>query len=341
MKRLLADDGVALIVVLWMIVILSFLLISLTEDIQLESFLTRNLIEQTAVQQIAQAGIARGLAELIGDQTFVDGQDERWLKPIKGQIEDQGSFEVTVEDIGSRFNLNYLKKPLLETLLADFSAEFIAKRKDVFPLYVFQDLTSLTDQDLQLVKEKITFYGKFNINTDDLEIFKEILLRNDLAEGYAEEIIFELNQLEEPLTSLDDLFFNLPKLGTIALDKLRDEIDFQGKININLVDQDVFFLLLDGLQISRSQTNELLTYLDHELIDNLDLLDELLAEEVAKSLKNYLSINSRYFRITSKAKSANSWINKTIVVEVERLPKTTARDRVLEWNTKILSWVES
>lgn len=341
MKRLLTNDGVVLVIVLWTIVILGFLLISLIEDIQVESFLTRNLIEQTSVQQIAQSGIARGLAELTKDETLVDGKDEQWLMPITGQIEDAGSFEVTIEEIGSRFNLNYIKKPLIETLMADFSDELIVKRKDNFPLYVFQDLATLAEQDVQQIRDKITFYGKLNINTDDLEILKLILLRKNIAEDVIDKIIFKLNELEEPLTSLDDLLFNVPGLGMGTLNKIDDEVDFQGNINLNLVTKDILYLLFDGLQIPRSKTKELIAYLDRETIDHLRVLDQLVDKEVAKKLKKYLTVNSKYFRIISKAKSNQSPINKTIIVEVERLPEKTARDRVLEWSTKILSWVES
>ncbi|AZR72569.1 hypothetical protein BBF96_03715 [Anoxybacter fermentans] len=341
MKPLRSEDGIALIMVLWTIVILSFLMISLSEDIQLESFLTRNLMEQNQVQFIAQAGIARGLAELKGDKTLADGKQEHWLIPIKGQIEDRGTFEVVIEDIGSRFNINYIGEPVLSHIVVDFSKEFAGWRKEKFPFYLLQELEEFGKQDFQTIEDQITFYGKFNLNTDDYEILKEIMVRKKISEWTANQVIQELSKIDQPLLSIDDLLLKVPSLDLSTLEEIRDEIDVKGNININLVDEEILVILMDSLDIPQDRVTTITTIRDKETIKNLNILKRPIGEEYFKKLFPYFDVTSKYFRITSFAKSASSSIQKTIVVEVERIPEKVAQGRVLEWRTKILSWVES
>lgn len=341
MKHFKSNDGVALIMVLWTIVILSFLLVSLAEDIRLESFLTRNLMDQIQVQYIAQAGIARGLAELTNDQSIADGLQENWLVPIKGQIENQGTFKVSIEDIGSRFNINYIGEPVLGQLIAEFEPEFKDWRLENLPIYLVQEIEEFVESGDKKIKDLITFYGKFNLNIDDYSVLKEMMINHRISEWIADQVVQELQKLEEPLRSKDDLLLKVPSLDMSTYDLIEDEVDIVGNLNVNQVDEEIITLLLEVLKIPQDRLTVITTMREKETIDNLQVLAQPIGEEEFQKLVPYLTVTSRYFRITSTAESSSTSIQKTIIIEVERIPEKVARGEVLEWGTKILSWVES
>lgn len=341
MRRWGSEDGLALIVVLWTIVILSFLLLSLSEDIQLESFLTRNLMEQIQVQFIAQAGISRGIAELTGDRTISDGIQEKWLTPVQGQIDNRGSFVVQIEDIGSRFNINYIGEPVLSALVQDLGKEFSEWRLDKLPFYLKQELEEFESVDFSQIENLIAYNGKFNINTDDYAVLKQIVLAERISEWTAEQVIHELAGVEKPVTSLDDLLLKVPGLDLNTFEVIRDEIDVKGNINLNMVSEEVLVVLCRALGIPQDQVTAITTMREKETIESLDVLNILVGDENYKKIIPYFDITSKYFRITSTAQSASTAIEKKIIIELERIPERVAQGRVLEWRTKILSWVES
>lgn len=341
MRRWKTNDGVALIMVLWTIVILSFLLLSLSEDIQLESFLTRNLMDQEQVEFLAQAGIARGLAEITGDRTLADGKDEPWSKPINASIDNRGSFEVKIEDIGCRLNINFVGEPILPQLITDYGKEFADWRRDKFPFSLMQELEEFPNFDFKGIANKITFYGKFNLNTDDYTILKEIMLKRKISEWTAEQIIQDLRRAERPILSLDELPLKVPSMDLSTLGMIRDAVDVKGSININLVSEDLLVLIMRAYRAEQDQITYITTLREKETIESLDKLIPVLGEYGYNLVSPLFDVTSKYLRITSTAKSASSAIEKKIVIEVERIPEKVAQGRVLEWRTKILSWVES
>ncbi|MCK4257730.1 MAG: general secretion pathway protein GspK [Halanaerobiales bacterium] len=340
-----SEDGVALIIVLWTIVLLSFLLVSLSEDVQLESFLTRNILDETQLQYIALAGISRGIGELTRDQTLADGKDESWLKSIQAQMENQGEFEVSIDEIGSRFNINFVNEQILEGLIGNYAEDFIRWRyeQDGFDVIVqLEEFTStIQEKDFKTIEDYVTFYGKFNLATDDYEMFKKILLGKRVSEWVADQVIQELKSLEEPLNSLEELILKVPGLDSSTVDLLSEEIDVKGNININLVDEEILSYLTECLDVSKEQVSSLVEYRKENTIEDLEVLKGVLGEEDYKKIAPYLTVSSEYFRITSKARSLTSSLEKVIIVEVLRIPEEMNKDQVLEWRTEILSWIES
>ena len=341
MSRRNSNDGVALIMVLWTIVIMSFLLLSLSEDIQLESFLTRNLMDQMQVDFVAQAGIARGMAEIRGDRTLADGKTEPWMQPINGQIDDRGTFQIAIEDIGCRININYIGDPLLPALVTDFAKEFAAWRRDKFPVCSMQELKEFPNFDFKSIENKITFYGKFNLNTDDYTLLKEIMLKKRISEWTADTIIEDLKRAERPILSLDELPLKVPSMDLSTLGMIRDDVEVRGSININLVSEELLVKILTSYNVQQDQITYITTLREKETIANLEKLVPVIGEYGYNHMSPLFDVTSRYLRITCMAKSTVSSIEKKIIIEVERIPDKVAQGRVLEWRTKILSWVES
>lgn len=341
MKRRRSENGAALILVLWTVVILSFLLLSLAEEIQLESFLTRNLMDQIQVEFIAKAGISRAIADLKGDLTVADGVNEPWLLPIRGSIDDRGSFEVTIEDIGSRININYANELVLSNLLTDRVKDFIEWRLTAGPFYLLQELKQFEGEDFTQLEKVMTYYGKFNLNADDYSVLRQMMVRKRVSDWVADQIVEELRHVEKPIETLDDLFIKVPSLDMSIFEMIQDDVDVIGNININLASEEVLTILARVTGLSDEQVEVITAFREQETIEYIDVLKKDLGEESFKRLAPYLDVSSRYFRITCKAQSASTGIKKEIIVEVARIPEEVARGRVLEWRTEILSWVES
>lgn len=341
MKRWGSEKGAALILVLWTVVILSFLILSLVEDIQLESFLTRNLMDQIQVEFIAKAGISRAMAELTGDLTVADGVHEPWLLPIRGSIDDQGSFDVTIEEIGSRININYANDLVLSSMMTDRVKEFLQWRLTAGPFYLIQELKEFEGEDFTQLEKVMTYYGKLNLNTDDYAMFRQMMVRKRVSDWIADQIIDELRRAEKPIQSMEDLLMKVPSLDLSIYEMLQDDIDMIGNININLASEEVLTILARVTGISEEQIEMIMAFREQETIEFIGALEKDLGEESYRKLAPYLDVTSRYFRITCKAQSTSTGIKRDIIVEVERTPVQVARGRVLEWRTQILSWVES
>lgn len=339
--KLIKNEGFALIIILWVIVIVSFLLISLTEDIYLESYLTRNLLNQVQIQQIAQAGIARGIAALLNDETLVDGREDGWTKPIFGRIEDQGTFKVVIEDIGSRINANFFADPILSTLIRDKVDEFILWRIEHYPFYHIDELSEFGYYNFHEIIRHLTFYGKFNINTDDYSVLKEIMLAKKVSEWQIDPIIEELKKIKEPFHSVDELIIKIPVLDVTTFSLIQDELVTEGGININLVDEETLYFVLGLLKSTPKIKNKLQELRSKQLIEDVNDLKEFFPKVYADRMVTYFNVSSRFFQISCTAKSTTSSIEKKIVVEIERIPSEIHQNQVIKWNTKILSWVES
>ena len=344
MKILKSEKGVALIVVLWVMVILSFLLISLSEDIQLESYLTRNIMEKTHIKYVAQAGIARGIAALQNDETLADGVDENWVEPIEAQIEDKGTFEVEIEDIGSRFNINNVGDPVLTALFNEESKGFSKWRIQHYPIIISEELSEYQGIEIAGMEDMITYYGNFNILTDDQTILKEIMIANDVTTWSADQMIEKIEEMKEskePIKSFDQLMKKVPGFDMTTYERIKDDVDMTGNINVNLASKKVLKKLVDSLDLSVDNVEAISKLRQEHTIKDINELKQIITEENLKRLTPYLDVNSRYFRITCHAKSTSKSLEKKIVVELERIPEKISQGMVLEWRTKILSWLES
>lgn len=330
-----------MILVLWTVMILGFILLSLADEIRLESFLTRNLMEEIRVEFAAKAGLARAMAELTGDRTVADGLSEAWLLPIRGSIDDQGSFEATIEDIGSRININYANSLVLESMMTDRVKSFLEWRREKGPFYLLQELEEFEGEDFTQMEEVMTYYGKFNLNADDSAVLRQMMVRRRVSDWVADQIIDELQQAEKPIRSLDDLYLKVPSMDMAVFQLIRDDVDVVGNININLVNEEVLEILARVTGLGREQLDVIIAFRERETIESLEILQQDLGEESYTRILPYVDVSSRYFRITCKAQSALTGIKKEIILEVARIPKEVARGRVLEWRTEILSWVES
>ena len=105
--------GVALIVVLLMVSIITALTIQLNRDTRSDITAAANLSDGIRLRYVAQSGFAVGEALLLADRTNFDALTEQWantemLSLISEGFFDNGSFKLAIQDEGGKININSL-----------------------------------------------------------------------------------------------------------------------------------------------------------------------------------------------------------------------------------------
>jgi general secretion pathway protein K len=142
-KRFKGDSGIALMLVLWVLALLSIMVFEFCYTMRIEATITKNFKEGERSYYLAQAGINRALIELIKTQSSVkkftgskdtlvrgeeeDDEEEEGTKEWKPREEpytfsfDEGECTVVIRDEGSKINLNWMaqKAKSDRKLLAD------------------------------------------------------------------------------------------------------------------------------------------------------------------------------------------------------------------------------
>ena len=127
-----SESGIALMLVLWVLVLLSIIVFEFCSTMRIEATITKNFKEGERSYYLAQAGINRAFIELIKTQRAVkkfkgakdsmvdnaeedeleDDETEDWKpreEPYLFELED-GECEVTIGDEGGKINLNWIAK---------------------------------------------------------------------------------------------------------------------------------------------------------------------------------------------------------------------------------------
>ena len=131
-----SESGIALMLVLWVLALLSMIVFEFCFTMRIEATITKNFKEGERSYYLAQAGINRAFIELIkthrstkkfkgAKNTLVDDPEEEiedeetqeWKpreEPYLFELED-GACEVTISDEGGKINLNWIAKEAKKT----------------------------------------------------------------------------------------------------------------------------------------------------------------------------------------------------------------------------------
>ena len=131
-KGVETNSGIALMLVLWVLALLSMMVFEFCYTMRIEATITKNFKDGERSYYLAQAGINRALIELIKTQSSVkkftgskdtlvkgeeeDDEEEDETKEWKPREEpytfpfDEGECSVIIRDEGSKINLNWIAK---------------------------------------------------------------------------------------------------------------------------------------------------------------------------------------------------------------------------------------
>lgn len=125
--RRTSETGVALIMVLWVLVMLTLFALHLLGETRLESAGVRNFKEETIGRAMAFSGMNRALAYLMADKDnavdFVDTDGNFWTDmerdPITGTTTtEDGEVKISISDEGGKININYADPARLQIIFA-------------------------------------------------------------------------------------------------------------------------------------------------------------------------------------------------------------------------------
>jgi general secretion pathway protein K len=131
-------EGVALIMVLWIITILCVVVLEFSFAMRTEVHITKNFQEELQLYAMAEGGVQRAIAELIYNndpkvqqmrknlnlnelpadkrEWFTDGRD--YVLPF-----DQGACEVRIVGEGGKVNINLVKEPMLRNIVINLGVQ--------------------------------------------------------------------------------------------------------------------------------------------------------------------------------------------------------------------------
>ncbi|MFQ6672534.1 MAG: general secretion pathway protein GspK, partial [Candidatus Tectimicrobiota bacterium] len=138
-----SERGVALIIVLWILVLLTFLVLDFAFSTRLDTTVVRNYLEEAQAYYLAQAAFHTAVAEILEDYDYTYLQEDRQLVFAKrnppaeepNEAPDRsdlalgpGLFSYEVTDEESKININVLTRSRLLILLEEIGIEDTLRR---------------------------------------------------------------------------------------------------------------------------------------------------------------------------------------------------------------------
>lgn len=326
------QEAYTLIIVLWSLVILAIIFSYLLDEVILENYIIEASNQEKRLRQAALSAIHQGIYVLINDDSIADTKKDSWLEPVIGKY-DEITYQIQIEDIGSRLNVNYSKKEILDEIPLfqgnnDFIDGLIAE--PYFLKHYF------TDEEYFESKDYITTYGRFNIKQDPAKNLVNLLNHLGLSTSDSNIFISKLEGIQEEgkeIEILDEVPLLVEGLDLSTFEKIRPYLTLEGRININLVNPEIINLIVAGEGFELSLAKKLIAYLEGNDINELEDLKNVLSDEEYKQIANHFTTSSYYLKLRAVA----------ILEDLKEYEISCVIIREYDgdsWIIKILSWSE-
>ena len=340
------EEGYALLLVIFAMTILSVIFINLVEVIHVNNLLVRNNLNERELRLAAESGLVRGIKKLLTDDTLSDSYDDDWTKPFSG-IAGRIAYEVTIEDIGSRLNINYTSYRIISECLPWWKPSFQTELEKHGLCSELVSLREILGEDYPEAKKVLTTYGPFDLNLDRLEGISKLLRLLGVGEVHAELIVDSLEELRAEgyvFKTVDELPLHVIGMDLLTFSKLKPHLTVIPRLNINFLSDDLISAILKlsalGLELTDERLEGLLAFLRENEIKNLAQIMGFFPMRDMEVLDRYFGVRSRYFLITADADSAGKG-SFTLQAVVERTSRNLVEsERNREWEVKILRWLE-
>ena len=359
-----ADSGIALLLVLWVLVLLSIMVFEFCYTMRIEATITKNFKDGERSYYLAQAGINRALIELIKAQssvkkftgskdTLVKGEEEgdeeeeeadEW-KPREDPYSfplEEGECTVIIRDEGSKINLNWIAKKAKSDrkLLADIIEKSCGLEGDDRDIIVDSIIDWVDKDNNHLLNGAENEYYQsledpYDCRNGDFVVPEELLL----VRGVTEDIFYgRRNPFPGGDTAREEQ-------GSFAINPFEAEDGegpYQGlselftvfstsnalKININ---DAPYGLLMTVPAMTEDAAQRIIALRREEEFENIS--DARLME-----LPNYSQIApsltvdpTNYYRIEARGGVTGSTAGKSISVVVELTPRQKDKYTILYW----------
>ncbi len=215
--------GVALIMVLWVITILSVLVLEFSYAMRTEVKITRNHQDDLRLYAMAQGGVERSVAELVYRQDAKIQEYRKRLSPDESSVEkrewttdgreyplkfEKGQCTVRIFAEAGKLNINFVAENLLRKIISNLGLE--GESRDIVVDSILDwrdpdDLTRINGAENGYYQGLSTPYNCRNGNLDSIE--ELLLIRGVTAElFYGKKKAPEEGEATPPVTGLKDIF---------------------------------------------------------------------------------------------------------------------------------------
>ena len=329
-----SSRGVALIIVLWVVVIISVIALEFSYSTRIETDLTRNFFDGQKAYFGARSGIERAVKEILryrkAAKLLKDSEEELLWNltggPNQFNIGDM-DISVEIEPEDARININdiskeYLKKIISNIGLTEEEADTIID--SILDWQDGDDLHRMMGAEKDYYQELDTPYQAAN---SDIEILEELLFIKGIDKKlfYGEaalptvsDFVSGENDGEERELRLKD---GLSSIFTVYSGATSKDDKKQSKVNLNSASLGV---LMSLPLMDEGTAQIIIDARKEEQITNVGYLVNLIGVPLYKSIQQYITLkeaDARYYTITSTAFSGEQDMSHSIRAVVDMKPK--------------------
>ncbi len=335
MTRQLSNRGIALIMVLWVLMLLSVIVAEFCRTMNTQVTITANFKESTESYYIALAGINSVIYDMIyqtvapppADATEIDGADTGeasgfWRINTRIPPMDYAGGTVTawIDNESGRININLADRNLLMLMLSEFDLADEEKEIIVDSIMDWRD----SDDLRRLHGAENEYYQSlprpYSAKNGPFDTVEELLL----VRGVTPEIYYE---------GIDRMITAFPKVAPEDASDRRNaktKDDFN-RLNINAVPPAMWAAMPGITEDMAAQITEFRREKDFQ---SMSELAEIVGNDVLSGISRYLNTRpSAYYTIYAAGKKGESGIYETIAATI-RLDNTLEKQyRIVEWKT--------
>ena len=320
--------------VLWVLMLLTVIVGEFCYTMRTRVNITRNFKESTQAYYIAVAGLNEAIEEIIRQEIMprrtvsVDTDSEVEPKPewrfntnIAPMAFGNGSYEVRIENISGRININLAGKPLLLTMLSGFDLE--ESEMDIITDSILDWRDS--DRNHRLNGAEDDYYQSlpepYESKDDDFDSVEELLL----VRGMTPEIFYQ---------GFENFVTVYPKMKKRGLRKKSKKKEFDyNKLNANAIPVEMW-AALPGM--TEELTSEIMAYRDEKDFNTLGEVKSLIGVDVFRGLSRYLTLETTsYYRVSSTGKIHGSRISEGVTAIIQISKQIREKFQIIEWVDEI------
>jgi len=335
-QTLKRENGVALFMVLWVLILLSAIVTEFCFAMRTETNMVRNFKEQTEAYHIALAGLNRAVIELVRNEfspeketLLEDGEpsedtSKRWrMNTDIPQIPfARGHFKVRIENEGGKIDLNTADEALLKLLLDGFDVE--EQKKDII---VDSILDWRDENDLHRINGAENAYYQslsepYKCKNGDFDAVEELLM----VRGVTTELFY--GGLGNMVTAFQD---RGSKRGKIRRGQKGVE---KSKICINAASKSILRSLP---KMTDDLAQSVLDFRKDADFKSMGEVTTLLGAEVYQAILPYITLTpSPYYQIVSVGHVTGSLARQGVSAVVEINQTIDMGYRLAQWNDRIV-----
>lgn len=322
------ERGIALFMVLWVVALLSVIVGEFCHSMRAEVNVTRNFKEETEAAFIARAGVNVAVNELLKlERTpFVPKADEtpeekaaRWrVNAENPEIEfSNGRFQVRIDNLSGKININLAKRPLLEMMVKTLDMSNDEKAALVDAILDWRDADDLQ----QLNGAESDYYESlaepYKAKNGDFDSPEELML----VRGITAEIFYD--HLRDAVTVFPKN--EPPKPG----EKKGDGGPNFDRININAAPPAVLRLMPD---ITETDIEAIRAFREESNFTFAGQLAEAVDGSIYATLSRYLTVEtSPYYELLAEGRIRDSETVSKVRVLLRTDPKSEKGYRIVDW----------